>query len=59
MANAIDGLGTINVSQLVTQLMSVEGGQQKLLTTKQANEKTALTALQSLNTQMLAIPHCA
>jgi len=55
MANAIDGLGTINVSQLVTQLMSVEGGQQKLLTTKQTSEKTALTALQSLNTQMLAI----
>ena len=32
MANAIDGVGTINVSQLVTSLMSVEGGQQKLLT---------------------------
>ena len=55
MANAIDGLGTINVSQLVTQLMSVEGGQQRLLTTKQTSEKTALTALQALNTQMLAI----
>jgi flagellar hook-associated protein 2 len=55
MANAIDGLGTINVSQLVTQLMSVEGGQQRLLTTKQSGEKSALTALQALNTQMLAI----
>ncbi len=55
MANAIDGIGTINVAQLVSSLMSVEGGQQKLLQTKQTKEQTALTALQSLNTQTLAI----
>lgn len=55
MANAIDGIGTINVAQLVNSLMSVEGGQQKLLQTKQTKEQTALTALQSLNTQTLAI----
>ena len=55
MANAIDGIGTINVAGLVNSLMSVEGGQQKLLQTKQTTEQTALTALQSLNTQTLAI----
>lgn len=55
MANAIDGIGTINVAQLVNSLMSVEGGQQKLLQTKQTKEQTALSALQSLNTQTLAI----
>ncbi|MGD9957336.1 MAG: flagellar filament capping protein FliD [Candidatus Nanopelagicales bacterium] len=55
MANAIDGIGTINVAQLVNSLMSVEGGQQKLLQTKQSKEQTALSALQTLNTQTLAI----
>lgn len=59
MANAIDGLGTINVTQLVSQLMSVEGGQQKLLTTKQTGAKSALTALQAINTQMLAVKTAA
>jgi flagellar hook-associated protein 2 len=55
MANAIDGVGTINVSELVTSLMSVEGGQQKLLTNQRTSEQTRLGALQGLNTQMAAI----
>lgn len=55
MANAIDGVGTINVSTLVSSLMSVEGGQQTLLTNQRTTEQTRLTALQSLNTQVAAI----
>ena len=55
MANAIDGIGTINVGTLVSQLMSVEGNSQTLLKNKQSAEQTRLTALQTLNTQVLAI----
>jgi flagellar hook-associated protein 2 len=55
MANAIDGIGTINVGTLVSQLMSVEGNSQTLLKSKQSAEQTKLTALQTLNTQVLAI----
>jgi flagellar hook-associated protein 2 len=55
MANAIDGIGTINVGTLVSQLMSVEGNSQTLLKNKQSAEQTKLTALQTLNTQVLAV----
>jgi flagellar hook-associated protein 2 len=55
MANAIDGVGTINVSSLVSSLMSVEGGQQTLLTSQRTTEQTRLSALQGLNTQVAAI----
>lgn len=55
MANAIDGIGTINVSQLVTQLMSVEGNTQTLLQKQQTKQQSALSALQSLNSNLAAI----
>lgn len=55
MANAIDGIGTINVSQLVTQLMSVEGNTQTLLQKQQTKQQSALSSLQTLNSQVAAI----
>jgi flagellar hook-associated protein 2 len=55
MANAIDGIGTINVTQLVTQLMSVEGNTQTLLSKQQSKQQSALSALQSLNTNLAAV----
>lgn len=59
MANAIDGIGTINVSQLVTQLMTVEGSTQTLLQKQQSKQQSALTALQTLNTNVAAIQTAA
>ncbi|MFA7323873.1 MAG: flagellar filament capping protein FliD [Candidatus Nanopelagicales bacterium] len=52
MANAMDGIGTINVGQLVTQLMSVEGGQQNQLKAQQTKQQGILTAYQQLNANM-------
>jgi flagellar hook-associated protein 2 len=55
MANAIDGIGTINVGQMVSQLMSVEGAQQNLLKTQQSAVQSALTAYQQLNTNLAGV----
>lgn len=55
MPNAIDGIGQINVTQLVTQLMSIETGQQDKLKTQQTSESAALTAYKLLNTNTKAV----
>lgn len=52
MANAVDGIGTINVGQLVTQLMSVEGRQQSLLKAQQSRQQSVLAAYQQINTNV-------
>ncbi len=59
MPNAIDGLGSINVTQLVTSLMSVEGTQQKLLQAQQTKQQSTLSALQTLNTNVFAVQNAA
>lgn len=59
MANAIDGIGQINVSQLVSQLMSAEGNTQKLLQNQRTKEQATLSALQSVNTNVLAVQTAA
>ena len=59
MANAIDGIGTINVSQLVSQLMSVEGNTQTLLSRQQSKQQSALSSLQTLNSNVAAIKTAA
>ena len=53
MANSVSGVGTINVANMVNQLMSVEGNQQILLKQKAAAQQSAITALQSINSGML------
>lgn len=55
MPNAMDGIGTINVGQLVSQLMSVEGAQQNLLKTQQSTDQGILTAFQQLNTNLASV----
>lgn len=55
MANAVSGVGTFDVTTLVSSLMSVEGGSQTLLVNQRTAEQTRLTALQSLNTQVASI----
>lgn len=52
MPNAMDGIGTINVGQLVSQLMSVEGTQQALLKNQQSTAQAMLAAYQSLNSNL-------
>jgi flagellar hook-associated protein 2 len=59
MANAIDGIGTINVSTLVSQLMSVEGTTQSLLQKQQTKQQSALSSLQTLNTNLAAVQTAA
>jgi flagellar hook-associated protein 2 len=55
VANAIDGIGTINVSQLVSQLMSLEGRQQAQLQSRRSGEQATLAAYQQLNANLLNV----
>ena len=53
MANSVAGVGSINVANMVNQLMSVEGNQQILLKQKAAAQQTQITAFQSINSGLL------
>lgn len=59
MANAVDGVGTISVSTIVSQLMSVEGHQRTLLQNQQSSAQTQLSVLQNLNSQMSSLQTAA
>lgn len=48
MTTAMDGIGNINVTQLVTQMMQIESKPQALLKTKQGAANDLLAAYQSL-----------
>jgi flagellar hook-associated protein 2 len=59
VANAVSGVGQIDVATLVNQLMTAEGNTQKLLQTQQSKAQSTLSAFQSMNTNVKAVQTAA
>lgn len=55
MANAVEGLGTVNVSSLVSQLMQVESQPRNILARQRDSVNQTQTAWQSLNTNLASL----
>jgi len=59
VANAVSGVGQIDVATLVNQLMTAEGNTQKLLQSQQSKAQSTLSAFQSMNTSVKAVQTAA
>jgi flagellar hook-associated protein 2 len=59
VANAVSGVGQIDVATLVNQLMTAEGNTQKLLQKQQSKAQSTLSAFQSMNTNVKAVQTAA
>lgn len=60
MALSLDGLVTgNNTTELINQLMAVEGNQQTLLKSKKSSASSLVTALQALNTKVASLAEFA
>jgi flagellar hook-associated protein 2 len=59
VANAVSGVGSIDVATIVSQLMTAEQGTKKLLTTRQTSAQTTLSVLQGLNTRLASVQTAA